>query len=1040
WTNIDVTLYGEDTTGRTNSSSYAFTTTENTPPPKVMLITPLNNIWTNIQTVEFLWQSVIDPASGISNYIMKITNLSASWSTNVIILSTNLTVNSIPVGTNYWNVQAEDRAGYTGEPSSSNSIKIDMTPPNISLSGPMNGSTSGYLSVTFNWTASDASSGITNQRIEIDTNNNPSLFEIVKYTNTGYSFTFQRNGTNHWRVWAKDRAGNTNYSAVWNISINTASVAANLYYPADAYVNTDSPQFFWSDESSRGVSSNIIQIAVTSNFSASLRMASGGAGFTNWTVNPPLTNGRYYWMVQTYRLSTSTWFTSETRWVWVDTNFPTPASLIAPPDSTIFTNASGGIDLLWNSSVDTGSGINFYRLYIDDTAGPWSTNIYLAGTNINVSRTTEGIYEWYVRSYDMAGNSTRSSTNTYFIDLNPPGKTILVSPVHNTVTNVSSINFVWNRTSEAISGIAGYGLTITNSTTLWKTNITTALTNRSVNDLNEGVLYWYVSATDGAGRRGEESQTNRLTISYSDPYFSDVLPWDNQVDVATNADITFNIFDSISVVSQSIGVRINGALALTNGLFQGAYSGSITASNSGYAVIVDPAGPFASDSIITVRITGRNNNNRSVTSNFSFRTIDTVGPSIINTQPANSTTNISIQSNIILFFNDSMRIDSTNCFSIRSGSGPVNGSFSFISNSYLNDTLVFDPSLFLSYNTFYTVTISTNAWDTGNNVLQAGTNFTFKTVRETNKIRIVDLYPPHNSINVPVSSPIRIQFSGSMNTSSTSAFSILPPVAGSFYWRTNLLYNDTLYFQPSTDLPFLTAYTCTLTTNAISIYGNRLIELTNIVFTTIRDLVPPANVFYLKADVEEKMIRLTWQNPMDTDFMGTAVYFRTDGRYPLYPGDGILLCDRPAAPGTVDSFLHEDPQLDLIYYYTAFTYDNILPPNYSVPDDNARAQATLGKSVDIMDIRPNKMSLTKDGFVEIIISLSEAVDINIEIFNIAGEKVKTINGPHSNEFQYKWYGAIKDKEGNVRPKVAPGAYFAVFKYKGGKIKIFYIIK
>jgi len=157
---------------------------------------------------------------------------------------------------------------------------------------------------------------------------------------------------------------------------------------------------------------------------------------------------------------------------------------------------------------------------------------------------------------------------------------------------------------------------------------------------------------------------------------------------------------------------------------------------------------------------------------------------------------------------------------------------------------------------------------------------------------------------------------------------------------------------------------------------------------------------------------------------------------------GPYLCDRTNLAGSFDSWLHQGVVTGVTYYYSAFTYDTIMPPDYSLSVDRARARATLGNIVDVLDIRPNKLDLSKDSYIDIMVKLPEPGDINIEMFNIAGERIKKISAGTHQQFTYRWYGSVADSQENVSPKMAPGVYFVVF--QNNKVskaaKVFYIVK
>ena len=83
---------------------------------------------------------------------------------------------------------------------------------------------------------------------------------------------------------------------------------------------------------------------------------------------------------------------------------------------------------------------------------------------------------------------------------------------------------------------------------------------------------------------------------------------------------------------------------------------------------------------------------------------------------------------------------------------------------------------------------------------------------------IVGNSPAHWTENVSAFSPIVLQFSDSMNTSSVqSAFSTVPPVSGAFSWSSTAAPNDTMTFTPTgAGLPANTTVTATITNTASS--------------------------------------------------------------------------------------------------------------------------------------------------------------------------------------------------------------------------------
>jgi len=91
---------------------------------------------------------------------------------------------------------------------------------------------------------------------------------------------------------------------------------------------------------------------------------------------------------------------------------------------------------------------------------------------------------------------------------------------------------------------------------------------------------------------------------------------------------------------------------------------------------------------------------------------------------------------------------------------------------------------------------------------------------------------------------------------------------------------------------------------------------------------PPAQVTAFAGTPAGRCVRLSWMNPADSDFGGTMIRFSQTAP-PASPSDGTLVCDRPAAPASLDEFQHFEPPQGTLYY-SAFSYDSVLP-SYAAP-------------------------------------------------------------------------------------------------------------
>jgi len=559
WTNTGISdgvwhyyVTALDSAPYTNESWYSSVTSstiDSTVPTTPHLILPVNNFITNSGSIHFTWRSSVDTGVGLTNYRFKITNSSALWSTNIITDKTNIIVTGLLNGTNFWSVQAIDKYNNYSTWSSNYNCIVDLTPPVISLISPTSNSTSGYIGVLFNWNSIDSLSGVVSNRIDIDTDNNlGNGFEVQVSTNSSYTYIFSGNSTNHWRIRSKDLMGNTNYSAIWSVIVNTNLPIASLYSPILIYTNSNNVDFVWRDESLNGCTSNIIQLSLTNNFSTIATTASGNNSFTNWIASG-LSTAQYYWRVLTYKLSTTTWYTSASSWVFVDTNNPAQASLITPTFNSFLTNAT--IPFKWTKSADIGTGIDFYTIEISTNSfSSILTNVSLSSTNTNLNLISETTYQWRVFSIDKVGNTTISSTNIFVLDTTPPSIPNLVTPEDSILTNTSTIQFVWNKSTDTISGVSNYTFMLTNTTSTWATNLILTSTNFTLS-LADGTNLWKVQAMDNVKHKSSWSSTNSLSIDTTPPSIPNlVTPADSILTNTNTIQFVWNkSTDTISGVS-----------------------------------------------------------------------------------------------------------------------------------------------------------------------------------------------------------------------------------------------------------------------------------------------------------------------------------------------------------------------------------------------------------------------------------------------------------------------------------------------------------
>ena len=93
-----------------------------------------------------------------------------------------------------------------------------------------------------------------------------------------------------------------------------------------------------------------------------------------------------------------------------------------------------------------------------------------------------------------------------------------------------------------------------------------------------------------------------------------------------------------------------------------------------------------------------------------------------------------------------------------------------------------------------------------------------------------------------------------------------------------------------------------------------------VVTCTVRDdTTAPCDVSGFTATSGPGQITLTWTNPMDTDFAGVMIRYRTDGTSPLNKDDGLPIPNGndgkiPGQLNAPGSHVHTGLDSDLTYY------------------------------------------------------------------------------------------------------------------------------
>jgi len=192
-----------------------------------------------------------------------------------------------------------------------------------------------------------------------------------------------------------------------------------------------------------------------------------------------------------------------------------------------------------------------------------------------------------------------------------------------------------------------------------------------------------------------------------------------------------------------------------------------------------------------------------------------VAPSVSSTTPVTGTTNVPVNSTIVINFSESVNA-SASAFSLECPGGSAR---TFTQTASPAATFVLTPSSPLPAGTTCTVKVTANEVtdiDPPPNTMASDYNFSFTTASPTDTApSVTGVAPANGAPNVPVNSSIVIDFSESV-TASPTAFSIQCPAGVPQSFVQSAGPSTTFTLTPSSSLPYSTACTVSVTADQIS--------------------------------------------------------------------------------------------------------------------------------------------------------------------------------------------------------------------------------
>ena len=214
-------------------------------------------------------------------------------------------------------------------------------------------------------------------------------------------------GNHTWQIRAFDSVNNIRSTTTWTIRIDvTPPQTFSLSSPADSLaVTIPTPIFSWAPAQDLESGISHYELWIDSVLSV------GGLTDTSTAPGIPLTQGIHSWFVNAFDNVGNRRQSSEIRTLIWDPTSPSAFELALPPDGDTVT--VGRPEFSWHPSTDPGSGIARYELWIN---GQLSRIISGKDTSSTpLSSLSNGVYNWFVKAFDFANNTTSSTSVWQFI-------------------------------------------------------------------------------------------------------------------------------------------------------------------------------------------------------------------------------------------------------------------------------------------------------------------------------------------------------------------------------------------------------------------------------------------------------------------------------------------------------------------------------------------------------------------------------------------------------------------------------------------------
>ncbi|MGD9900326.1 MAG: FlgD immunoglobulin-like domain containing protein, partial [Calditrichaceae bacterium] len=258
------------------------------------------------------------------------------------------------------------------------------------------------------------------------------------------------------------------------------------------------------------------------------------------------------------------------------------------------------------------------------------------------------------------------------------------------------------------------------------------------------------------------------------------------------------------------------------------------------------------------------------------------------------------------------------------------------------------------------------------------------------------------------------------------------------YRTENSLYGNRLFGEPKS---VLITENLTSGTHTLRIYGQGTPELLRVlIYGEMDDASLPVSLTKFSISPEKHSNLLTWQTASEINNLGFNIYRSVSMNHADQMSDAFAKINTKIIPGAGTSSYSHDYQFEDKNIESARTYW------YYLEDISISGEITLHDTLRVTRaIIPQKFTLSQNypnpfnGITTIEFTLSEKLNLNLDIYSSSGEKIRTLTKDthEPGNYSYDWNGVNSDGH-----SVASGVYYVRLSTPSGQAadvkKIVYI--